>query len=226
MNNVLAEMPIDNLEFNDWADLNTWDDLCRRPERFLSPTYRMPERDKITGPKTVLPDGALISFQRVVARVGYQFGVHSVTRRQWLEAGAEIVAKNAGIPIETVKQVILATRLDSPFKGIKSEIYNALIRPLIAATPAETRNVRAMWFYDYSEPYEGRIVGRVRRYTGKRNEGHYGGGGWGDEPEYDPPSLDYAHGQALYEVAPSFFNSGTIGNLLVYPTDATERTAL
>lgn len=93
---------------------------------------------------------------------------------------------------------------------------------MIAATPAETRNIRAMWFYDYKERHQGRIVKRVRKITGRREEGCQSGGGWGEPPEWEPPYLSSSHVQSLYEVVPDFFNTKTVGNLLVYPADILE----
>lgn len=199
-----------------------WEDLCSRwKDEMLSPTYRMPERDKVTGPKAGLPDGTVIQFSRIVARVGYEFGIHSISRQQWFEAGLAIIVRATGLPSETVKHVICALNTDSPFKGIKHEIYNAIVRPLIEKTPAETRNVRAMWFYNYPELQTGTIIKRVKKLTGKRESGFYGGGSWDSEPEWEPPYLGWKHTQPLYEVSLPITYDGPV-KALVYPADTTE----
>lgn len=199
-----------NLLVTDWDVLIIGDD--ERPA--LAPVYRMLERDRVSGPKATLKEGDSITFSRIVVRVGYEIGVHSVTRKEWFEAGAKIIAERTGEPVETIKKVIIELGLSSPFKGIKHSIYDAIVRPLIMQTQIENRNVRAMWFYDYAKPRKGEILGVVTRMTGQRDPGGPSG-----EGDYDPPCLVYSKPQRLYKVR-DYENDGMHNDSLVYPADA------
>lgn len=137
-------------------------------ERRFEPVYRMPGRDAERVACT-LKAGDNITYQRVVARVGYEFGVHSVTRLEWAEVGVKIVSQETGLSPQAVKRVLVTLNLSSPFKGIKHQIYEALIYPLIVQS--KTQDVRAMWFYDCSHPRTGHVDKVVRRRTGVRSLG-------------------------------------------------------
>ena len=186
----------------------------------LEPVYRIEERDKRNGPKCTLAEGTIISFSRVVARVGYEFGAHSITKTEWWEAGLEIAAKKTGVQADDIKKLIVALRLGAPFKFLGREIYDAKIRPL--THKSTMRNVRAMWFYDYPKPRRGRIDGRVTKLTGYRDPGHQDSDG-----EWEPPTLAESKSQKLYKVWDvDYFDFdagpnpvGTRYKVLVYPED-------
>jgi len=196
-----------------------WDFLLHEDPQ-PSPVYRIAERDERKGPKPVLKEGNRITYSRIVVRVGYEFGVHSVTRREWWQAGLEIVASETKQPIEQVKAVIVALQHSAPFKGIKDKIYKAKVEPLIATSAL--RNIRAMWFYDYDKPRSGAIQSVVTRLTGKRDSGHPSGY-YGED--WEPPALYESHTQRLYKVFTDWSHDWAERgdrDVLVYPEDATQ----
>lgn len=202
-----TEWPVDSR--TDWAML-----INEQPT--FAPVFRIEERDKHNGPQCTLPDGEQIKLSRIVVRVGYEFGVHSITKTAWWEAGLEIAAKEIEMPAEDVKKVIVGLGLTAPFRNLKGQIYDAKIRPL-TVQPGPNRNVRAMWFYDYQKPRRGRIAGRVTRLTGHREPGscsEYDG-------DYEPPVLTDSRIQRLYKV--DFWDDEFSGaydrGMLIYPED-------
>lgn len=207
---LLATVPV--MEYDDdWG-------FALHEEPKPSPVYRIAERDERKGPKPVLKEGDRITYSRIVVRVGYEFGVHSVTRREWWQAGLEIIAAEAKQPIEQVKAVIVALQHSAPFKGIKDKIYKAKVRPLIAKSTF--RDIRAMWFYDYEKPRSGEIYSVVTKLTGKRDHGSPCGA-YGED--WSPPALYDSHTQRLYKVHSDWDNDWTVigdRDVLVYPEDA------
>jgi hypothetical protein len=202
----LLALPV--AQYDDWGMM-----LDETPT--LSPVYRIQERDERNGPKPTLKEGDRITYSRIVVRVGYEFGVHSVTRRAWWQAGLEIIAAETKLPIEQVKAVIVALKHSAPFKGIKDKIYKAKVEPLIATSAL--RNVRAMWFYDFPEPQAGEVRSVVTRLTGKRDPGH-ASGYYGED--WEPPTLYDSHPQRLLSVQSAWNWHYASGVALVYPEDA------
>lgn len=198
--------PVVDTDCSDWGML-----INEKPA--LTPVYRIQDRDERNGPRCKMAEGGEIRFSRIVARVGYEFGVHSITKTEWWQAGLEITAKRTELPAEYVQKVIIALSLSAPFKNLRRQIYDEKIRPL--TQHGTLRNVRAMWFFDYPNPQTGRILGHVTRLTGIRQPGRPDGdGGW------DPPTLEQSHPQRLYKVwNESDFLSDR--EVLVYPEDAT-----
>lgn len=177
-----------------------------------APVYRIPDRDKKRGPSAKYKEGDWITYKRVVVRVGYEFGVHSVSKEAWLRCGLEITAERSGVSIRDVARVINALDKSSPFKGIKNEIYNRLVRPLTRS--GINRNIRAMWFYDLEHEHLGQVEKSVTRLTGVRDPG------WSDEDGGCPPFLTETNHQMLYKVI-----EPTFGHLImVYPDDVIEST--
>lgn len=190
--------------------MNTWEIVGE--ERY-EPVYRIPEREtqKV---KATAQKGDLVTYKRIVARVGYEFGVHSVTKREWAEAGLKIIAQETSLSIEDVEKVIVGLDLKSPFKGMKHQIYEALIHPLI--TKSGSKNIRAMWFYDYASNHVGHVDAIVRRLTGVRSPG--GRSGYYGEENY-PPYLADPVSHHLYRVTDH--DGGR--RVLVHPLDVVAR---
>lgn len=197
-----------------------WDMLCMEVSLAppLEPVYRIPERDERNSPAPKYREGDFVEFRRCVVRIGYEFGVHSVTKRQWFETGVEIVAKETGAPAEEIKKIIVTLGLSSPFKGIKGRIYQQLIEPLTHS--GANKNVRAMWFYDFPEPQIGQIDTVVTKLTGYRSPGYYSGSSYYGYGDYEPPYLDQRGRQRLYKV--SITDSHAPHSLFVYPDDVLE----
>jgi len=178
----------------------------------FSPVYRMPERDNQTGPKAIHTQGDWIEFSRIVVRIGYEIGVHSVSKKEWNQAGLEIIADRTKLPIEDVRRVVIELGLGAPFKEIKGSIYDRIVRPLINTSTIP--NVRAMWFHDLSASNTLPVERVVTRRTGIREPGCRGGY-YGEE--YEPPILTASHNQYLYLVT---FNGQKV---MVHPLDVEKK---
>lgn len=216
----MQELTLDDL-LKKAPGTTSWDEFTGEwvigEDQPFEPVFRMPERDVISTPRAVLDKGQTIKFRRIVVRVGYEIGVHSVTKREWYDAGVRIIAERTGQSIEVVRTVILALDNHSPFRFINNEIYQRLIRPKIAETKPENRNKRAMWFYEFTEPQRGEIIGTVIKLTGQRRSGGRSGM-YGED--YDPPVLSATGRQALYKVA--FVDDDIFSQhreVMVYPAD-------
>lgn len=178
--------------------------------------YRIPERDKFSSGKLTLPNGTLISYNKIVNRVGYALDVKSYTKQEWNEEGLNIICKTTGLDKEAVQKVVKSLNLHSPYKGIKSQIYWRLVGD------KSRDNTRSMWFKDFKENYyraiprtawEGTIVGRCRKWTGEYCPGQvYKGFDYAED--YDPPYLAGVN-QNLYLVK----NSDNGITYIVHPLD-------
>lgn len=188
--------------------------IDQKPDR--TKEYRIPERDDFSSGNLTLPNETIVDYHRYVNRVGYALDSHSYTKEQLEAEGLSLVSKITGVDEQTVKKVIRALDLHSPYKGLRGKIHQRLVMDKV------TDFVRSMWFIDFKENYyfaiprqawKGEIVGRCRKWTGK----YYPGrtiGNWDDGPDYDPPSLEGVN-QNLYLVK----NFDTEQVHMVHPKD-------
>lgn len=190
--------------------------FLQQPENRIG-EYRIPERDKISSGKLILPNETIVEYPRYVNRVGYALDPRSYTEEEWAAAGLELVCKKSGLFEDEVKKVLDALNLLSPYKGIRSQIYKELVGN------KATDFTRSMWFKDFENKYcylpnlsawRGRIVGRCRKWTGTYCPGQtYGSSYYGDFG-YDPPYLAGVN-QNLYQVRNT--DNGDI--YMVHPLD-------
>ena len=185
------------------------------PTQSALPEYRIPDRDTVKSPRLTLREGDWVSFSRIVQRVGYEFGTHSVTKEEWFDAGLAIAAQKANLEPEIVRKVTTVLGLRSPFRWLRQEIYAQLIRPKIQAS--KNPLARSMWFADLPSPHTGQIERRAARWTGQYDTG-WGPSNWDDDCQ--PPTLCHAKHQHLYEVRDQ--TSGQ--RVLVYPDDVLDKT--
>lgn len=179
--------------------------------------YTIPELNNQKGPVLTLPNGTLVTFNRIVYRVGYEFDLFSYTEEEYNQAGLDILIEKTGMGKVEIEKVLEALHLYSPYKGIKSQIYWKLVGGKLNQ---QVNTYRSIWFvdlekYDFypTKEAKGKIVGRCRKWTGK-----YYRGSTVNEYEYDPSCLDPAYNQNFYLVKDNF--RGQI--FMVYPTDLTE----
>lgn len=176
-----------------------------KPDR--TKEYRIPERDCKPSGKLTIPNGTQVSYSRYVSRVGYALDKESYSLKEWNEKGYELIQNKTELDTEIVRKVIDALNLKSPFKGIKTKIYQELVGS------RATDFMRSMWFVD-SVKRQGIIIGRCRKWTGKYfHGGTYGSYYYGDYG-YDPPYLSGIN-QNLYLVE----NPYNGFNYMVYPED-------
>lgn len=180
--------------------------------------YRIPERDSSSTGKLALPNGTIVDYTRYVNRVGYALDPRSYTKEQWEAAGFELVCKQTGLPEDEVKKVLSVLNLYSPYKGIRGQIYTKLV------SDKTTDVMRSMWFKDFKQDsyraitrqaWCGEIVGRCRKWTGIYCPGRTWGNEWESGYDYDPPCLEQAVNQNLYQVRNT--DNGDI--YMVHPLD-------
>jgi len=174
--------------------------------------YRMIERDKRESIKHSFTVGTKIKADKYVKRVGYLVHPKSFTYQEWYDTGINILAQETKLSTETIETVITKLDLYSPFKGIRTKIYGALVerkRNHLIANGAKDIDLRSLWFVDTE--VQGTIIKRVNRWTGIYHYAHFGG----QYESYEPASLYPMYAQRLYLV------DSNIGKVLVYPDDIT-----